>query len=82
MILTCVEYKTDGDRAVKHEKWPISSFGMSVSQSVSESVTMIRARDASASEKCWVGFCKVVSPGGANKVGDKLMMPSLSRVGG
>ena len=37
MILTCVEYKTDGDRAVKHEKWPISSFGMSVSQWVSES---------------------------------------------
>ena len=46
MILTCVEYKTDGDRAVKHEKWPISSFGMSVSQWV----TMISARDASASE--------------------------------
>ena len=29
---------------VKHEKWPISSFGMSVS----ESVTMIIARDARA----------------------------------
>ena len=38
--------KTKGDRAVKHEKWLISSFGMSVSPSV----TMISARDARASE--------------------------------
>ena len=29
----CMEYKTDGDRAVKHEEWPISSFGPPVSQS-------------------------------------------------
>ena len=42
-----MEYKTYGDRAVKLEKWPISSFGMSINQSV----TMISARDASASEK-------------------------------
>ena len=41
-----MEYKTYGDRAVKLEKWPISSFGMSISQSV----TVVSARDASASE--------------------------------
>ena len=46
-----MEYKTYGDRAVKLEKWPISSFGPSVNQSVSQSVTIISARDASASEK-------------------------------
>ena len=45
-----MEYRTDGDKAVEHEEWPISSFGMSVSESVSQSVTMIIARDASASE--------------------------------
>ena len=45
-----MEYKTYGDRAVKLEKWPISSFGPSVSQSVRPSVTMISARDASASK--------------------------------
>ena len=45
-----MEYRTDGDKAVEHEEWPISSFGMSVSQWVSEWVTMIIARDASASE--------------------------------
>ena len=45
-----MKYKTYGDRAVKLEKWPISSFGMSVHQSVSPSVTIISARDASASE--------------------------------
>ena len=42
-----MEYKTYGDRAVKLEKWPISSFG----PSVNPSITMISARDASASEK-------------------------------
>ena len=41
-----MEYKTYGDRAVKLEKWPISSFG----PSVNPSITMISARDASASE--------------------------------
>ena len=41
-----MEYKTYGNRAVKLEKWPISSFGPSVNQSV----TIISARDASASE--------------------------------
>ena len=41
-----MEYKPDGDRAVKHEKWPISSFGNSLSQTV----TMISARDAGASD--------------------------------
>ena len=42
-------YKIDGERAVKYEyeEWLISSFD----ESVSEWVTMISARDASASEK-------------------------------
>ena len=47
-----MEYKTYGDRAVKLEKWPISSFGPSVNQSV----TIISARDASASENHPVHF--------------------------
>ena len=33
IIFTCMEYKTYGDRAIKLEKWPISSFGPSVNQS-------------------------------------------------
>ena len=40
----CMECNTDGDRDVKHEEWPIYSFG--------PWVTMISARDASASKNC------------------------------
>ena len=53
----CTDYKTYGDRAVKHEKWPISSFG----KSVRLSVTMISARDASASgNSCKITFCEPI----------------------
>ena len=37
----------DGDRTVKYEEWLISSFD----ESVSQSITMISARDAGASEQ-------------------------------
>ena len=48
-----MENKTDGDtdRAAQLEEWPISSFAEFRYVSFDESVTMISARDASASEK-------------------------------
>ena len=42
-IVHWMHQKTDDERSVKHEKWQISS--------LFESITMISARDASASEK-------------------------------
>ena len=42
-----MEYKVDGERTAKCEKWLISSFD----ESVSESLAMTSERDASTSEK-------------------------------
>ena len=50
VLFPCMEYMTDGGRGVKHEKWPISSFGQSVTS----------GRDASASER-GVSGCPSVS---------------------
>ena len=51
-----MEYKTNAEGTVKHEKWQISSFKW-----VSPSLTMINARDANASKTWELHICTLSS---------------------